>query len=65
VVVALKGDYLDDAKQVIIGGEPASFTMAGSVIMATVPSDLGPGPAKVVVIVPRGKTAPMTFNVVL
>ncbi len=63
-VVTLKGDYLDDAKQVLIGGKPATFAVVGTDIKATVPPDLGPGSSKVVVIVPRGKTAPVTFNVV-
>jgi hypothetical protein len=61
--ITLKGDYLDDAKQVFIGGKPATFTVVGPDIKATVPGDLGPGPVSVVVIVPRGKTAPMTFKV--
>jgi hypothetical protein len=63
-MVTLKGAYLDDAKQVLIGGKPAAFTLVGTDIQATVPLDLRPGTCKVVVVVPRGKTAPMTFNVV-
>jgi hypothetical protein len=61
--ITLKGDYLDDAKQVLIGDKPAPFTVVGPDIKATVPTDLGPGPVNVVVRVPRGKTAPMTFKV--
>ncbi|MDR3682212.1 MAG: IPT/TIG domain-containing protein [Geothrix sp.] len=62
--ITLKGDYLGDAKQVLIGGEPATFSVVGSSLEATVPKDLGPGSVNVVVVVPRGKTAPMTFHVV-
>ena len=62
-VVALRGAYLDDATQVLIGGRPASFTVAGRGLQATVPADLGPGQVKVVVLVPRGMTAPATFRV--
>ena len=63
-VVTLEGTYLNDASQVLIGGEPANFTHSGPFIKATVPQDLGPGPAKVVVMVsPTGMTAPETFRV--
>ena len=62
-VVTLKGDYLDDAKQVLIGGKPATFAVVGTDLKVTVPPDLGPGPSKVIVVVPRGTTAPMTFKV--
>jgi|GEM_PF-1836768 hypothetical protein len=65
VVVTLKGGYLEDTEQVLIGGKSATFTKVGSSIKATVPFDLGPGPVKVVVVVPGGVTAPMMFNVVL
>ena len=63
-VVTLEGTYLNDASQVLIGGEPANFTQSGPFIKATVPQDLGPGPAKVVVnVTPTGMTAPETFRV--
>jgi hypothetical protein len=62
-VVTLKGAYLDDAKEVLIAGEPAAFTVAGAELQVTVPANLGPGASQVVVVVPRGTTAPVTFNV--
>jgi hypothetical protein len=41
-----------------------TFTQSGPFIKATVPQDLGPGPAKVVVMVtPTGMTAPEAFRV--
>ena len=61
--VTLKGAYLTDARKVLIGGKQASFTMAGAEIKATGPADLAPGPVAVVVVVPKGTTAPMTFQV--
>jgi hypothetical protein len=63
-VVTLNGDYLGDAKQVLIGGESATFKTNSKSLTVTVPADLLPGPAKVVVVVPRGTTTPVTFSVV-
>jgi hypothetical protein len=41
-----------------------TFTQSGPFIKATVPQDLGPGPARVVVMVtPTGMTAPEAFRV--
>ena len=63
-VVAVRGAYLEDATQVLIGGRTAAFTVAGRGLQATVPADVGPGPVQVVVMVPRGVTAPATLRVV-
>ena len=62
-VVAVRGAYLEDATQVMIGGRTAAFSVAGRGLQATVPAGVGPGPVQVVVVVPRGMTAPATLRV--
>lgn len=63
-VITLKGDYLDDARKVLVNGQPVAFTAAGAELQVTVPADAAPGTADVVVVVPGGTTSPVTFKVV-
>ena len=63
-VVTLEGAYLDDARQVLVEGRPAKFTASAKALAVTLPGDLKPGAAAVVVMVPRGTTAPMSVQIV-
>jgi hypothetical protein len=61
--LVLGGAYLEDANKVLVNGQAVSFTLNGANLVITLPADLPPGDADVVVVVPGGTSAPVEFKV--